>query len=370
MSTTTAPPQKLSPSQGVALVTEREVLARVRSKAFIISTLITLLAILGASIWLGITLKNNAAGDPIPVAATAAVASELSEHPMLDVQQFDSEDAALEAVRDKSVDAAVLPGSEAGTLKVVGLTSPPEAVVGMLSIAPEVDVLDANGGWSAQRYIIALVFGMIFVMACMTFGTGVATTVIEEKQTRVVEILLASVPARVLLAGKVIANTILATAQVLLFVAAAAVGLMLTGQGALLSQLSASLLWFAAFFVVGFVLVASVFTAGASLVSRQEDAGSVYTPAMMIVFAAAYGPMFLSGNSLAMTVMSYIPFTAPVAMPVRLYMGDASWWEPIVSLVLCLATTVLIIVIGGKIYENSILRMGGRVKLSDALKGS
>lgn len=362
--------RKLSTSQGVWLVTEREVMARVRSKAFLISTLITFLVILGGSIWLGTTLSKNAEPEPTPVAVTSELASSLSGHPMLEVREVADQAAGETLLRDDEVDAIIVPGNPPSGLKVIGLSSPPNDVAQMLSTTPEIELLDDETGWDPQRYIIATVFGMLFVMACMTFGTAVATTVIEEKQTRVVEILLASVPARTLLAGKVLGNTILALLQVGVFIAAASVGLLITGQGALLQSLAPSLGWFSVFFIVGFILVAAIFAAGASLVSRQEDAGSVYTPAMIIVFAAAYGPMFLNGNPLAMKIMSFVPFTAPVAMPVRLFDGGVAWWEPVLSLIIMLVVTAIIIVLGGKIYQNSLLRMGGRVKLKEALSGS
>ena len=56
-------------------------------------------------------------------------------------------------------------------------------------------------------------------------------------------------------------------------------------------------------------------------------------------------------------------------MPVRLFLGQAQWWEPILSLGILLVTCVLAIWVGAKIYENSILRMGGRVKLGEAFAG-
>jgi ABC-2 type transport system permease protein len=56
-------------------------------------------------------------------------------------------------------------------------------------------------------------------------------------------------------------------------------------------------------------------------------------------------------------------------MPMRLFVGEAQWWEPLLSLVILLASCVAAIVIGAKIYENSLLRMGSRVKLSEALRG-
>jgi ABC-2 type transport system permease protein len=70
-----------------------------------------------------------------------------------------------------------------------------------------------------------------------------------------------------------------------------------------------------------------------------------------------------------MAVMSYIPFSAPIGMPLRLFLGDAAWWEPLVSLAILIATTALVVVIGSRIYANSLLRTGPRVKLAEALRG-
>ena len=92
-------------------------------------------------------------------------------------------------------------------------------------------------------------------------------------------------------------------------------------------------------------------------------------PITMLVMAPYFLVIFLNDNPVAMTILSYIPFSAPVAMPVRLFVGEAQWWEPLVSLVILLVSCVVAILVAAKIYENSLLRMGGRVKLSEALKG-
>ena len=72
---------------------------------------------------------------------------------------------------------------------------------------------------------------------------------------------------------------------------------------------------------------------------------------------------------LVLTIMSYVPFSAPVGMPMRLFLGEAQWWEPLLSLAILIATCVAAILVGARIYENSLLRMGTRVKLAEALRG-
>ena len=129
------------------------------------------------------------------------------------------------------------------------------------------------------------------------------------------------------------------------------------------------MLWFAVFFLFGFILLASLYSGAAAMVSRQEDIGSTTMPLMMLVMAPYILVIIFNDNPLVMTILSYIPFSAPVAMPVRLFVGEAQWWEPLLSLALLLAACVGAILIGAKIYENSLLRMGARVKLGEALRG-
>jgi ABC-2 type transport system permease protein len=105
------------------------------------------------------------------------------------------------------------------------------------------------------------------------------------------------------------------------------------------------------------------------MVSRQEDIGSTTMPLMVLVMAPYILVIVFNDNPLVMTILSYIPFSAPVAMPVRLFVGEAAWWEPLLSLVILLVSCVGAILVGAKIYENSLLRMGSRVKLREALRG-
>lgn len=129
-----------------------------------------------------------------------------------------------------------------------------------------------------------------------------------------------------------------------------------------------ALVWFAIFFLFGFVLLAALFAAAAAMVSRQEDIGSTTTPLIFLVMAPYFLVIFFNDNPVVLTIMSYVPFSAPVGMPMRLFLGEAQWWEPLASLAIVIVTCVAAIALGAKIYENSILRMGGRVKLGEALK--
>ncbi|MFL0410355.1 ABC transporter permease [Microbacterium paludicola] len=366
--TAVRPEASLTPAQGVWLVAEREIGGKLRSRSFLISTAILLVLALGGILWSG--FQAGSAGT-IEVAATADVAGQLPEVEAIEVTEVADRAEAEALVADGEVAAALLPDAQSPTgVLLLADKEAPDSLVSLLSVAPTVELLDPDAdGEGPMRYLLGVIFGVVFMMSAITFGSPISMSVIEEKQTRVIEILISAIPARVLLAGKVLGNTILAFGQILLLVAVAVVGLVLTGQTGLLQGLGAPLVWFAVFFVFGFLLLAAMFAAAGSLVSRQEDSGPTLTPVMYLTMIPYFLVLFLGDNPVAMTVMSYVPFSAPVAMPIRLFFGEATWWEPLLSLVILLASCFVVIGLGAKIYENSLLRMGARVKLKDALRG-
>ena len=359
-------PTSLSTSRAAYLVGEREVVTRVRSKAFIISTVILVLGIVA-----GIIIMNIVAGQQstTTVAAPEPAAGQLASVDGVDVTRTASADAARDLVVNDEVDAAVVPDSNSATgLTIIALTDAPSELIQALSQSPEIELLDPDGGLTPMRFILSIAFGIVFMMAAMSFGAPVATSVVEEKQTRVIEILITAIPARALLAGKVLGNTLLALAQIVVIVAAVAVALIAPDQIEVLAGLGTPLLWFALFFAIGFLLIATLFAATGALVSRQEDISQTITPVMYIVMAPYFLVIFFNDNPLVMGIMSYVPFSSPVSMPIRLFFGEAQWWEPILSIVISLATFLGVIAIAAKIYENSLLRMGARVKWKDALR--
>lgn len=366
--------RSLSGAQGAWLVAEREITTRLRSKAFLISTGLLLLLVLGSVLFSGFMANSGGFGDATKVAVVGGSSESLSSETLKDagyeVTESSDRAAAEKLVRDGDVEAAIVPGGEGPVdLTVIALDSAPMDLVQALSAAPSVELLDPSAENPFLAYIIAIGFGVVFMMSAITFGTTIAQSVVEEKQTRIVEILLATVTARTILAGKILGNSILALAQVVAIAALASVGMLATGQDLLLGELGNALIWFGILFAFAFVLLAGLYAALASLVSRQEDIGSVTSPVMMLVMLPYIAVILFYDNPQALAIMSYIPFSAPVGMPVRLYLGAAEWWEPILSLGILAVTIAIVLWIGARIYSNSILRTGARVKLADAIKG-
>lgn len=216
---------------------------------------------------------------------------------------------------------------------------------------------------------MAFGFGLVFFMAAVTFGQQIAVSVIEEKQSRVVEILLAAVPARAMMAGKVLGNAAMAILQVALLAGALLLGMQINGNVLPLDGMGVPILWFVMLFSIGFVMIAALYAAAASMVSRQEDIGSTSMPVMMLIMLPYFGVIFFNDNPEALRIMSWIPFSAPVAVPLRIFLDQGEWWEHIGSLVLLIVTTALAIWLAAVIYERSILRTGKALKWREALRG-
>src|SRR5699024_9448245 len=206
--------------------------------------------------------------------------------------------------------------------------SAPELLIASLSLTPEVELLDPEAPDPTLTSFIGLGLGLVFFMAAMTFGNTIASSVVEEKQSRIVEILLASTSARVLMFGKVIACTILAFAQIGLTAVAVMTGAAISGNDLVLGKVAEPIAWFVPLFVVGFVMVAALYAAAASMVSRPEDLASTSMPILMLLFPPYMGvDTCATGASMCVTVScsrgpvtavpSSLPSSAAGAVPMR-----------------------------------------------------
>lgn len=130
--------------------------------------------------------------------------------------------------------------------------------------------------------------------------------------------------------------------------------------------MTASLGWFVIFFAVGFVAVAALYAMAGALASRLEDLQGTTAP-MSVVLMAVYLTTFGADGTLE-RVLSFVPVTSIVSMPVRVLAGDASWWEPVVSLVLLAVFAVGVVLVSERAYRRALLQTGGRVGWRQALR--
>ena len=351
----------------IGLVIEREIMVRLKSKAFMVSTILSIV-LFGVLVGVSGALPSLFSSTD-KVAVTSAGAKAIEGIDDIEPVAVDDIDEAKALITSEEVESAVVESEDSPTgVAVLSLRSAPESLIGALSLTPEVELLDPDAPDPALTYFIGLGLGLVFFMAAMTFGNTIASSVVEEKQSRIVEILLASTSARVLMFGKVIACTILAFAQIGLTAIAVLAGAAISGNDLVLGKVAEPIAWFVPLFIVGFVMVAALYAAAASMVSRTEDLPSTSTPIMMLIFLPYMGVIIFSSNETVMAVLSYIPFSAAVAVPMRVFLGTIAWWEPLVSLLILIVTTLLALLLATRIFERSILKSGPKLTWGQALK--
>ena len=345
------------------LVAEREIRSFLRMKGFWIGLAVLVVGLFAAAI-----LPSVFGGDQDSVAAVGPEAARVLDGADLEVRTVTDVAQAEELVRADEVEAAIVPdssGESATGVRVIALDDQPTDVIAELVTAPPVDLLDASDVSQGVRSLVIMVFALVFLMFGMG-GAAIAQSTVTEKQTRIVEILVATVPIRALLAGKIVGHALLTIGQVAVLAVAAPIALRIGGQSELLTVMAPALGWFVPFLCVGFVLLAAMWAVAGSLVSRQEDLGSSMGLVMIMVMGPYFAVMLLSDNPVVMTVLSYLPFSSAIAMPVRLFAGEAATWEALASLGVLAGSVVLIVLLASRIYAGSLLQTSGKVGLAKA----
>lgn len=378
------------------VVAGREIFVKLTDKNFIISTVVTLLLLAG-SIGLQTLLGGGAGSTTIAASGpqtrqvleqVGRVADQRAKPMDLTITEEASAAAVTAAVRDKSAEVGLV--HEGDSWRLIGLSTPEAGITAsvreavqqlvvttnaaaagtsldVLTKGSTVDVaaLDTNDD-PGLRYVVGFAFAFLFYLASLLFGMTIASSVVEEKQSRVVEILVTAVPVRQLLLGKVAGNTVLALAQMVVFVGVGLIGLSFSSYASFLPSIAAASGWFLIFFLAGFIALACLWAVAGSLATRNEDLQST-TPALTTVLVVAM-VVGLVGEGLVRTIGSYIPVISTVAMPMRLFTGEAAWWEPIVSLLITLAFAGVAVVVGERLYRRSVLQTQRRMTIREVMR--
>ncbi|MET8652590.1 ABC transporter permease [Nocardia aurea] len=387
----------MSAPRGVwRIVAAREIAVKLRDRNFLISTLVTIAAIVASLV---ISTLVTGRTDTIEVAVVGADTEQVlrtadtladradknvdfAARPVADIAE------AEQQVRDEEVDVGLVP-SDSGW-RLIGKSAEDDNAATYLGAAAQqialqrnaeasgtsleqlgrgggvtYELLDESAVDPALARIVAFVFALLFYMASVLFGMSIAQSVIEEKQNRIVEILASAIPLRQLLIGKVAGNTAMAFAQLTLFVGAGLVGLAATGRADQVGRIGGAAGWFIVFFVVGFLALAGMWAVAGSLATRGEDLNSTATPLSILIMIVLFAGIFLTGTG--RVIASYVPVVSIVAMPSRLADGTAVWWEPLVALTLMAVTAYGIVVVAEKIYRRSLMQTQGRLTIRQAL---
>jgi len=377
------------------VVARREFVERGRDRGFVISTAITLLILVGVIVLSSVfgrgtrfdlaVVGEGSMGEDV-VAAAAALGIEVTL-----VEPADAR-AAERLVRDGGADAALLDGD-----RILVRSNPAEQLVGVIQAVAlrerskaalvasglsEMDVdaalaqpplpvraLDPVDARQRENAVVAFVGVLALYGQLFAYGYWVASGVVEEKASRVVEVLLATVRPSQLLRGKILGIGLLGLAQLLLIGVvglgtARAVGSLEFPSGAV-ATIGVVLAWF----VLGFFFYAGLFAVAGSIVMRQEDLQTTMTPLTIVIVASFFVGINATqdpGSTLA-TVASLLPPSAPLVMPSRIVLGEASGWSIVLSAAVSISATIALIPIATKIYSRAVLR-SGRVRIRQLLR--
>jgi ABC-2 type transport system permease protein len=399
---------RLSSPRAVALIARREFVTRVRTRVFIIGTALVLIAIVGYLVFQNLVLSKQgpsktykfayfgeaqSLADPL-TASAKALGIAVERAPVSDETQAESQvrKGTLDAlVRGAATSPEVLVPDQLSTtlqsllqalvrqralesqLTAAGL-NPATVEANLASATVHVQSLKPASGQRLELVAAGFIVALFLYVAMLTYGAFIAQGVVEEKANRIVEILLSTVKPIHLLIGKVIGIGLVGLFQFTVIgvfaLIATTVGGVFTVPAAGAGVILAGLLWF----ILGFFLYAILFAAAGSLVSRQEEVQSVVLPITMLAILSwfvAIGvltPMF-DGTPMSSTgvALGFVPFFAPVILPTGMATGDIAPWQAALSVALTLVTSAAATWIAARIYSNSVLRLGARVKLRDAL---
>ena len=384
---------------GLLLVARRELVVRLRSTAFRVSTLILL-----AGTVAGIAIPTALIGGPqrftvavtaqAPPAVAAAVRADAHAAGLqVTVVTAAGRAAAIRPVEQGSVTAAVAAGGE-----IIWKASPSSALSPVLNAAVQQAIIiqrAASLGLSAEatarllapvrvtvtqlhsqsqrtaRMITAYAGLILMFMAISVYGGYVLTGVVEEKSSRVVEVLLSRLPPPSLLGGKIAGIGLAGLAQFLTVAAAAAATLLVTRPSGVppgtFEAIPALVLWF----VLGYGFYSTLYGGLGGLASRTEDAQAAAGPVIALLVGIYVLAIVAIANPGArwVTILSMMPPSAPMLMPLRVSLTNVPAWQMVVAVALMLGGIYGLLRVGARLYRNAVLHTGARLRLREAWRG-
>lgn len=380
-------------------IARREMAMRARSKAFRASTAIMLVSLVLGIVIPAMVLRDTTRYTVAVVASTGDLAGAITQQAAagqvtVDVRLVISRDAAAALVDHGTADAAVVETDEIiwnsdenpslaavlrGAVSQVAVArrapaigmAPDELAALLTPVTPAVTRLHPEPDRGPQMLIA--IIGMILLFAALNlYGSYVLMGVVEEKSSRVIEVLLARVPATRLLAGKVAGIGLLGIGQFATLAVVAAVGLQVFDPPnlppATLSLIVGVLIWF----VLGYAFYSVLYGALGALASRVEDAQAAVAPLTVFLLLVYFGAFAVLSDPDAwwVTAGSLFPPTAPMFMPLRAALTTVPAWQMFTAVVLMLAGIAVLVRIGGRLYRGAVLHTAGRLRIRQAWSGT
>lgn len=365
----------MSGRRAIALVARREIGERLHSRAFLVATLVMLLLVGGTTALNGAlareTMYRVALAGPQPPGLDAAL--QRAAEPFdaeVRLRAVASPAAGREALADEDVDALLVLGADRlvfrasvdtelaaiadAAVREVRRRLPPKPELTTATLEPaEAEATDAET-------LVAVAAALLLLTSLAVYGQWVVSGVVEEKNSRVVELLLATVQPRHLLAGKVIGIGLLGFAQLTL-IAGLAAALLAAGVFDAPADLGGSLALVVPWFALGFALYAVAYAAAGALASRQENAdtaGQPVTYTLLAAYVVGYVAVAADDEGVLAHVLTVFPLTAPLVLPARSALVGVALWEHVLAVVLVLASIYGLVRFAGRVYAHGLLHAG------------
>jgi ABC-2 type transport system permease protein len=375
----------MSRLRAVWLVARRELIERGRSRAFVLSLGLSV-AIILAGVFLPSLIGNagdvqhlGIVGTPPGDAVASIESTARTANVPLTVESVPDVATAERRLRDGSLSAvlAVPPDGSLPSYIVKTRADPFLQQIVTTSFTPKPQIvlreLETPDPDRDISFVFANVGVILLFIAIFTFGTWVLTGVVEEKQSRVVEVVLSTIEPRDLLMGKVIGIGLLGLVQLVLMVTVGLTAGVLGDRFDLPSTTGSAISMLLLWFVLGYAFYSTALGVLGALASRMEEASNASSPISFIAMGAYFFSLLVALNDpdgTAAQIATFIPPVAPMVVPLRAALGAIQPWEIIGSVALMLAAIWLLFVLGGRVYSGAVLQTGARMKLRDAWRAS
>ena len=380
------------------IVALREIRERGGSRAYRISTVLAVLLVVAVILIPSLIRESKTYHVGLTGAVAAGTVAELGIQAgavghQLQTSHYATLDQGERAVRDKKIDVLLVDGSqlEWRTGSDSTLTAVVANALQAVHIRQQADRLGIPAGQLAQLLIpvtltshtigaahtadkdantVGFIAVGVLYLAISFYAGFVLTGVVQEKANRVAEVLLARMPAREVLAGKVLGIGAVGLGQFALIAIAAAVTVRLMNHADAPSIPADVLGWTLIWFILGYLFYSVLYAALGATTSRIEDAQSAIAPITGLMLLSYLGVIYAEENpDAALTViLSYFPPTAPIVMTYRVAVHAAPRWQIITAAVVTALAIWVLMRTAGRIYSGALLRFGGRVPLRDLLR--
>jgi ABC-2 type transport system permease protein len=396
----------MSRLRSIWLVARREILERGRSRGFILSVFLTTALVIGSFIVPTLIFGDDDVTtiglvEPAPAGLPAALeTSAAAAQQEIDIVPYADRSSAEAALDTDELDVVVsVPADLSGPGEtiykeerdalldsivagaVIGLrveavladSNVDQAALAAAQAPPSATELDPQTDADQARFLLANIGTVLILVSIFSFGFTVLTGVVEEKQSRVVEVVLSTVRPRDLLMGKVLGIGVLGLVQLAVFVLAGGAAALATDRLVLPSTTPAAVVLLAIWFILGYTLYSTTLGFLGALASRMEEASNASTPVTMIAMISYFVAIFAvvdDPNGTVATIATFLPPAAPMVVPLRAAFDAIPAWQIVVSVIVTLATIYGLFVVGGRVYAGAALQTSGRMKLRDAWRSA